>query len=38
MAGYIYPPAAPTISGDNVTISRFLNNPDRDRPPAADAA
>jgi hypothetical protein len=25
--GYIYPPAAPTISGDNVTISRFLNNP-----------
>jgi hypothetical protein len=27
MAGYIYPPAAPTISGDNVTISRFLSNP-----------
>jgi hypothetical protein len=27
MAGYTYPPAAPTISGDNVTISRFLNNP-----------
>lgn len=25
---YTYPPAAPTISGDNVTISRFLNNPD----------
>ena len=24
---YIYPPAAPTISGDNITISRFLNNP-----------
>lgn len=24
---YTYPPAAPTISGDNVTISRFLNNP-----------
>jgi hypothetical protein len=24
---YIYPPAAPTISGDNVTISRFLANP-----------
>lgn len=24
---YIYPPAAPTISGDTVTISRFLNNP-----------
>jgi hypothetical protein len=24
---YIYPPAPPTISGDNVTISRFLNNP-----------
>jgi hypothetical protein len=22
-----YPPAAPTLSGDNVTISRFLNNP-----------
>jgi hypothetical protein len=25
--GYSYPPAAPTISGDTVTISRFLNNP-----------
>lgn len=25
--GYTYPPAAPTISGDIVTISRFLNNP-----------
>jgi hypothetical protein len=25
--GYTYPPAAPTISGDVVTISRFLNNP-----------
>jgi hypothetical protein len=24
---YAYPPAAPTISGDAVTISRFLNNP-----------
>lgn len=24
---YTYPPAAPSISGDNVTISRFLNNP-----------
>src|SRR5689334_19243094 len=24
---YTYPPAAPTISGDNVTISRFLNSP-----------
>jgi hypothetical protein len=24
---YTYPPAAPTISGDNVTISRFLNDP-----------
>lgn len=24
---YTYPPSAPTISGDNVTISRFLNNP-----------
>jgi hypothetical protein len=24
---YAYPPAAPTISGDNVTISRFLNSP-----------
>jgi hypothetical protein len=24
---YTYPPAAPTISGDSVTISRFLNNP-----------
>ena len=24
---YTYPPAAPTISGDNVTISRFLTNP-----------
>ena len=24
---YTYPPAAPTISGDNLTISRFLNNP-----------
>ena len=24
---YTYPPAAPTLSGDNVTISRFLNNP-----------
>jgi hypothetical protein len=24
---HIYPPAAPTISGDNVTISRFLDNP-----------
>lgn len=24
---YTYPPAAPTISGDNVTISRFLANP-----------
>ncbi|MCA1570781.1 MAG: hypothetical protein LC798_10790 [Chloroflexi bacterium] len=22
-----YPPAAPTITGDNITISRFLNNP-----------
>jgi hypothetical protein len=25
--GYSYPPAAPTTSGDNVTISRFLNDP-----------
>lgn len=24
---HIYPPAAPTISGDNVTISRFLESP-----------
>lgn len=24
---YTYPPAAPTVSGDNVTISRFLNDP-----------
>lgn len=24
---YTYPPAAPTLSGDNITISRFLNNP-----------
>ena len=24
---YTYPPAAPSLSGDNVTISRFLNNP-----------
>ncbi|QJU52936.1 hypothetical protein SCB71_06335 [Herbiconiux sp. KACC 21604] len=24
---YTYPPAAPTLSGDTVTISRFLNNP-----------
>jgi hypothetical protein len=24
---YTYPPSAPSISGDNVTISRFLNNP-----------
>jgi hypothetical protein len=24
---HIYPPAPPTISGDNITISRFLNNP-----------
>lgn len=24
---YIYPPAGPSISGDSVTISRFLNNP-----------
>ncbi|NEW27252.1 phage major capsid protein [Nocardia cyriacigeorgica] len=24
---YTYPPAAPTISGDNVTISRFLKEP-----------
>lgn len=24
---HIYPPAAPTISGDNITISRFLNAP-----------
>lgn len=24
---HIYPPAAPTISGDNVTISRFLDSP-----------
>ncbi|WP_063017186.1 MULTISPECIES: phage major capsid protein [Nocardia] len=24
---YTYPPAAPTISGDNVTISRFLKDP-----------
>ncbi|ODA90227.1 hypothetical protein ATY41_10725 [Leifsonia xyli subsp. xyli] len=24
---YVYPPAAPTISGDAVTISRFLNDP-----------
>lgn len=27
MAGYSYPAPAATISGDNVTISRFLNNP-----------
>lgn len=27
MAGYTYPPAAPTISGDTVTINRFLQNP-----------
>jgi hypothetical protein len=25
--GYTYPPAAPSITGDNVTISRFLSNP-----------
>jgi hypothetical protein len=25
--GYTYPAPAPTISGDNVTISRFLNDP-----------
>lgn len=25
--GYTYPPAAPTISGDNITISRFLQDP-----------
>jgi hypothetical protein len=25
--GYTYPAPAPTISGDIVTISRFLNNP-----------
>lgn len=25
--GYTYPPAAPSISGDNITISRFLQNP-----------
>jgi hypothetical protein len=24
---HIYPPAAPTISGDTLTISRFLNSP-----------
>lgn len=24
---HTYPPAAPTISGDNITISRFLNSP-----------
>ncbi|MFI6368919.1 hypothetical protein ACIBG0_40110 [Nocardia sp. NPDC050630] len=24
---YTYPPAAPTISGDNITISRFLKDP-----------
>lgn len=24
---HIYPPAAPTITGDNITISRFLNAP-----------
>lgn len=24
---HIYPPAAPTISGDNITISRFLDSP-----------
>jgi hypothetical protein len=24
---HVYPPAAPTISGDTLTISRFLNNP-----------
>lgn len=24
---YIYPPSAPTLSGDTETISRFLNNP-----------
>ncbi|MEW1705959.1 hypothetical protein AB0230_01850 [Microbacterium sp. NPDC089190] len=24
---YVYPPAGPTISGDSVTISRFLNDP-----------
>ncbi len=24
---YTYPPSAPSISGDNVTISRFLNSP-----------
>lgn len=24
---HIYPPAAPTITGDNITISRFLNSP-----------
>jgi hypothetical protein len=24
---HIYPPAAPTLTGDTITISRFLNNP-----------
>jgi len=24
---YIYPPAAPVVAGDNITISRFLNDP-----------
>jgi hypothetical protein len=24
---YTYPPAAPTVSGDDITINRFLNNP-----------
>jgi hypothetical protein len=24
---HTYPPAAPTISGDTITISRFLNSP-----------
>lgn len=27
MAGYAYPPAPPTLSGDLETISRFLNSP-----------
>src|SRR5690349_5921095 len=26
---YTYPPAAPTISGDTVTINRYLNQPTR---------
>jgi hypothetical protein len=33
---YTYPPAAPTISGDNVTISPVPQQPDPGRPPAAD--